>query len=358
MTRVFCGASFAATIVCRKYLLSVIKLIQENTYVFESAPGIIAQSLEWEAMREYLGEFPLDRVIAGDYAAFDKRMSSTIILAAFDIILAICERAGYTEEQLRVVRGIAYDTAFPHVDYNGDLVAFYGSNPSGHSLTVIINGLVNALYMRYCFEMLGGDAAQFKQHVKLMTYGDDNIMTVREGCDFFNHTSIQRVLAEADITYTMAEKDAASVPFISIDQASFLKREWRWDPDVGAYMAPLDQTSFDKMLTTRVASKIVTPQCHSIDVIGSAIREYFFYGKEIFEQKTAMFRDVVAECELELFVKDSTFPTWEQLYDNFWTNSQHVNLKREFVRPQLKIKQPTWSGERSITSSGPQIIDC
>lgn len=285
-------------------------------------------------------------------------MSSTIILAAFDIIFAICERAGYTYEQLQVVRGIAYDTAFPHVDYNGDLVAFYGSNPSGHSLTVIINGLVNALYMRYCFEKLGGDSSKFKENVKLMTYGDDNIMTVREGCDFFNHTAIQKVLADADITYTMAEKDAASVPFITIDQASFLKREWRWDEDVGAYMAPLDSTSFDKMLTTRVATKIVTPQCHSIDVIGSAIREYFFYGKEIFEQKSLMFHDIVNECGLSIYVKDSTFPTWDQLYDNFWSNSQHVHLKRDLVRPEIKNQKQTWAQSRLITSCGPQIIDC
>lgn len=358
MTRVFCGAPFAATIVCRKYLLSVIKLIQENTYTFESAPGIIAQSLEWEAMREYLGEFSLERVIAGDYAAFDKRMSSTIILAAFDILFAICQRAGYSDNELKVVRGIAYDTAFPHVDYNGDLVAFYGSNPSGHSLTVIINGLVNSLYMRYCFEKLGGDASKFKQYVKLMTYGDDNIMTVKEGCDFFNHTSIQKVLADADITYTMAEKDAKSVPFININQASFLKREWRWDDDVGAYLAPLDKTSFDKMLTTRVASKIVSPQCHSIDVIGSAIREYFFYGKSIFEEKTQMFKDIVSECELDLYVKDSTFPTWDHLYDNFWFNSQHVNLKRKLVRPEIKNHKKTWSDNGLITSSVPLNTDC
>lgn len=358
MTRVFCGASFAATIVCRKYLLSVIKLIQENTFVFESAPGIIAQSLEWEAMREYLAEFPLDRVIAGDYAAFDKRMSSTIILAAFDIIHEICAQAGYSTKDLLVVKGIAYDTAFPTVDYNGDLVTFYGSNPSGHSLTVIINGLVNALYMRYCFVKLGGDATKFKDYVKLMTYGDDNIMTVKAGCDFFNHTSIQKVLADADITYTMAEKDAASVPYIHIDQASFLKREWRWDEDVKAYLAPLDKTSFDKMLTTRVASKIVSPESHAISVIGSAVREYFFYGKEVFEQKWQMFQDIVDENNLRIHVQDSTFPTWDELTENFWCNSKHVKLKREIAYPESLKFKPASVSSGLIVPMYTSKIDC
>ena len=43
MTRVFMGASAAASFVCRKYLLSVIKLIQENKFIFECGPGTVAR---------------------------------------------------------------------------------------------------------------------------------------------------------------------------------------------------------------------------------------------------------------------------------------------------------------------------
>ena len=355
MTRMFCGSTFASSIVTRQYLLSVIKLMQENTYVFEAAVGIIAQSLEWEHMREHLATFSLERVVAGDYAAFDKRMSSTMILAAFDIIIAICERAGYDEEAINIVRCIAYDTAFPVVDYNGDLIQFYGSNPSGHSLTVIINSLVNSLYMRYCFDQLGGNVFEFKKNVCLMTYGDDNIMTVSDKCDFFNHTAIQKVLADCDIKYTMADKDAESVPFISINDATFLKRQWRWDDACGAYLAPLDSTSFDKMLTTRVRSDNISSETHSIFVISSAIRDYFFYGKEVYEEKLKMFKEIIVECELEPYVNESTLPSWEHLNERFWLNSQHVKLKRPLARPYGKyntacdVKRPIIGDEQEIT---------
>ena len=357
MTRMFCGATFAASIVTRQYLLSVIKLIQENTTIFEAAVGIIAQSLEWEQMREHLAQFSLERVVAGDYAAFDKRMSSTMILAAFDIIMDICRAAGYTEEDLLVIQCIAYDTAFPTVDYNGDLIQFYGSNPSGHSLTVIINSLVNSLYMRYCFHVLGGDTSKFKDNVCLMTYGDDNIMTVSDKCDFFNHTAIQKVLADCDIKYTMAEKDAESVPFIPLKDATFLKRKWTWDEDCGAYLAPLDSTSFDKMLTTRVKSDNISAETHSIFVISSAIREYFFYGKTIFNQKRAMFEEIIEENNLQPYSTESTLPTWESLYEKFWLNSQHVKLQRDPVRPFGKYFR-TCSVDRPISDDDQELTDC
>jgi hypothetical protein len=313
-------------------------LIQENRFLFESGPGTVAQSAEWEEMREKLLKFPIDRVIAGDYGKFDKRMSAAIILKAFSILAKICQAAGYSYEAMECVWGIAFDTAYPVVDFNGDLLQFYGSNPSGHPLTVIINGLVNALYMRYCFAVLNnGNAADFKKHVSLMTYGDDNIMTVSEDCDFFNHTAIQKVLGDIDVEYTMAEKSAKSIPFVHFDSTSFLKRSWRWDEDVGAYMAPLEHESIEKMLTSRVVNDAICPEAHSIAVISTAVREYFHYGKKCFTLRSILLKEVVAECHLENYVQDETFPTWESCYETFWRNSRHVKLERWSKSPQTCI---------------------
>lgn len=329
-TRVFTASGMAFTLVVRKYLLSVIVHIQNNRYVFESGPGVVAQSLEWEQIREHVTKFGEDRIVAGDYSKFDKRMPANVILAAFDVIVDICVRAGYTDEDLAVVRGIAYDTAFPNVDFNGDLVEFYGSNPSGHPLTVIVNGLVNSLYMRYCFMVLRpvGVTATFKETVALMTYGDDNIMGVCESAPWFNHTAIQQTLASVDIGYTMADKEAESQPYINISEANFLKRIWRWDSEVGAYVAPLDRSSIEKMLTVCVRKKNVSAQSHAISVISTALREYFFYGREEFEQKVCIMRQVVDKANLELYVEDSTFPSWDELYQHFWENSEGVVINR------------------------------
>lgn len=328
-TRVFTASGMAYTLVVRMYLLSTIVFMQKNRFVYETGPGTVVQSLEWEEIRKYLVVHGEDRIVAGDYSKFDKRMPANVILAAFDIIADLCKRAGYTHEELMVVKGIAQDTAFPTVDFNGELIEFYGSNPSGHPLTVIVNGIANSLYMRYCYLVLRpiGCTKDFKEHVALMTYGDDNIMGVSGQAPWFNHTAIQKVLGDIDIGYTMADKEAASVPYIHISQANFLKRVWRWDDDVGAYVAPLDRSSIEKMLMVCVQKANVSAEYHAVQVIGTAVREYFWYGKKEFEEATEKFQEVVRDADLQLHCDDTVFPSWESLYNDFWARSAHIKRR-------------------------------
>jgi hypothetical protein len=173
--------------------------------------------------------------------------------------------------------------------------------------------------MRYCYAKLSpdGNAKKFKKHVALMTYGDDNIMGVSKEAPFFNHSTIQRVLADAGITYTMADKETESIPNINLADCSFLKRTWRWDKDVKAYLAPLEEDSILKSLTIGVASKTLSPEAQSVAIISSAICEYFFYGKEVFEEKRKMFEDIIAENKLEFYVTETTLPLWDELNDRF-----------------------------------------
>lgn len=323
-TRVFTAAPADWSLVVRKYLLSVIRLIQTNKFIFETAVGTNAASTQWQDIREYLVQHGCDNMIAGDYGRFDKTMPPSIILAAYDILRLICKAAGYSENELLVIQGIAEDTAFPLVDFNGDLVEFYGSNPSGHPLTVIINSLANSLYMRYCYAELSPNKTcdKFKKDVALMTYGDDNAMGVSRSASFFNHTAIQKVLSDVGITYTMADKEAVSIPFIHIDDISFLKRLWRWDNDVKAYLAPLEEDSIIKSLTMNTESKTLCDEAHAIATLESAHSEYFFHGRQMFDTKIKMIQRLVTKCNLEVYVRDNSFPTWEQLRQRFINNSQ------------------------------------
>ena len=149
--------------------------------------------------------------------------------------------------------------------------------------------------MRYCYLVLNPvhECETFKENVHLMTYGDDNVMGISTCAPWFNHTSIQEVLADHGVTYTMADKESASVPFINIDDVTFLKRSWRWDEDVKAFLAPLEHDSIEKMLLTCVESKSVSPQQQALSIATSAVNEYFFYGKEVFEEKRKMMLDII-----------------------------------------------------------------
>ena len=318
-------------------------MIQNNPFVFEAMPGVIAQSTEWRDLHEYLVKHGKHKMVAGDYAKFDKKMAAPFILSAFNILIRIAQAANWDKEDIMALRCIAYDTAFPWMEFNGDLIEVQG-NPSGHPLTVIINCLVNSLYMRYAFHSLGYKVSDFQKYVALATYGDDNIMGVSDEVPNFHHTNISMALEKMGVVYTMAEKEAASVPYIHIDDCSFLKRKFVFDKDIGTIVAPLEVQSIHKMLTTTVRSKEISPQAHSICVIETALREYFFYGKEVFEERREYFSKLIVEAKLSSWQRQSTIPHYSHLVFEFWmrtgdlANAQKYSGLRELPRVTLDPK--------------------
>lgn len=288
---------------------------------------MIAQSTEWHDLGVYLTQFGSDRMIAGDYRKFDKKMSPLFLMAAFDIIIDICESSHlYSAEDMAIIRGIAVDTSYPLVDFNGDMVQFYGSNPSGHPLTVIINGLVNCLYMRYVYYLLNPnqECTSFKDNVALMTYGDDNVANVSKRIPWYTHTTVSQAFKTIGIDYTMADKSEVSIPYIPFSEVSFLKRTWVWNDETKCWLAPLDPESFDKMLMVWVRSRSITQEEQVIAVVTTALREYFFYGREVYDAKFKLFKELITSLELELWLEKSTFRSWDDLYSEFLSNSEKI----------------------------------
>jgi len=333
--RVFTGAPADWSFVMRKYLLTLVKLIQENPLLFEASPGCTVQSLEWEQYFDYLVEFGIDRIIAGDYGKFDKKMEALLIREAFWILAQILKAAGWTDEEVMVVHCLGEDVAYAFVNFDGDLVMFFGSNPSGQPLTVIINCLVNALYMRYAFVELcpfqGSNfdkAKRFKEFVRLLTYGDDNVMGVSKAAPWFNHTAVQHQMQLIGVEYTMADKTSESVPYIHIKDVAYLKRTWRWDEDIGAVVCPLEEQSIRKMLTICVPSDTDSPEMHMASVMVAAANEWFWYGKPIFERKRAWLLKMAIENNLEVELHAKKFPTWDELVERFYNASKGLKTKR------------------------------
>lgn len=315
-TRIFCGAPFPWTIVVRKAYLSHIRLIFNYREVFECGVGLTAQSEEWERLYYHITSKGEDRMIAGDFKAFDKKMCASVIMAAFRILISLAKVSGnYDAKEILIMEGIARDTAFPTVNFFGTIITFFGSNPSGHPLTVIINSIVNSLYMRMVYRLIGEDLRNFQDDVALMTYGDDNIMSSL--LDKFNHTAIQRELGRFGIEYTMADKEAVSVPFIHVSETQFLKRAFRKDDDIGHIVGPLDWESIEKMLCIGVRSKNVSEQIQYADVLRSAQQEIFFHGKAKFEKYTLLFEQCIHELGLRMFFEEQPLSTWEELLERY-----------------------------------------
>jgi hypothetical protein len=326
--RLFSAAPVDFCILGRMYYLPLIRLIQNNKYVFEAAVGMIAQSAEWDQLYRYITTFGKENLFAGDYSKFDKKMMAALILACFEVLITLAEKAGWSTEQQQIMWGIAYDTAFPLIDFNGDLIEFFGSNPSGQIATVIINCVANSLYMRYAYDAIVEDESleytleDFQKLVHLITYGDDNALNVSpEIVKWFNHTAVAEQMAKIGVTYTMADKEAISVPTIDIDSVSFLKRKWRFDGEIEKYVCPLEEESIEKMLMVTLTSKTVCEEEQTVSSINSAVREYFWYGREIYEKKREMLMEVAEEAQLVNYTQTSTFPTWNALKKEYLSHT-------------------------------------
>ena len=71
-------------------------------------------------------------------------------------------------------------------------------------------------------------------------------MSVKRHCKWFNHTACQAEFAKLAIGYTMAEKDAQSVPYIPISEISLLKRRFEKHDTLGCIVAPVEEDSILK----------------------------------------------------------------------------------------------------------------
>ncbi len=311
--RVFTGAPAAWSTVVRMYFLWAVRMIQNNPIVFETGAAMNLMSDEWNSVHKYLAEHPLNKMIAGDFKEFDTTILAFLIMRAFHILIQLARLGGATPEDIRVMYGISVDTSFNIIDMKGTLLRFMGGVPSGHPLTLIINSLVNSIYMRCVYARLNpkGGCTTFQDDVHLLTMGDDNMMSVRYGIDWFNHTSISKIFAQVGITYTMADKNAESIPFIDIKNVEFCKRSFRWEPCTGTYLAPLLEASIWRPFFYQDRSSVLSKEAAVIESVANAMREFFFYGSETYYEQMFDMIKLVHDNNLWHYLTPTTFRTYE-----------------------------------------------
>nr|APG76780.1 hypothetical protein 1 [Beihai picorna-like virus 25] len=323
--RVFQSAPLTLQCLIRQYYLPIAACMSRNPITTECAVGINSQGPQWNRLLRHLTRFGKDRMVAGDFKAYDQHMSSTMTSTAFSIMIELARLCnGYTDADIRIMSMMVADIVHPVMCVNGDLVQLSGSNPSGQNLTVYVNSIVNSIYQRCVFYTIyppgSLETAKFQDYVALMTYGDDNIMSVSPKAPQYNHTSMQEVYASRGIEYTMADKDAESVPYVTLEQCDFLKRATSFrpeytDPTVGGkgmYLACLDEDSIFKSLHCNMLSKSVSRDEIARQCLDGALRELWFHGKECFDKRHEELKRVVAEHGWQHLVAPSFYKTFEE----------------------------------------------
>lgn len=294
--RVFQSAPLVMQLLIRMYFLPIVRIIQLNPVLYECAVGVNAESQEWEQLWEAAMQRGRDRVLAGDYSKYDVRMPAQVTIAAFDILIDIAEKCeGYTERDLKLMRMMVNEVVYPVLAYNGDLIQLFGTNPSGQNLTVIINSLVNSLLLRSCFYTIYPEG-DFHEAAVVMTYGDDVIGSVSANYPKFTHITYANWLAEHDMKFTMPDKESEPKHYMTEEEVDFLKRKNTYNPDLGINVGLLSEQSIFKRLHSHVLSKELSLEEHSAANIESSIHDWFYYGREVFEDRQEKLKQVAEKC--------------------------------------------------------------
>jgi ABC-type multidrug transport system fused ATPase/permease subunit len=323
--RVFQAAPVVLQLLTRMYFLPIVRILSLFPGISECAVGVNCMGPDWHDLAEHIKKFGDGRILAGDYSKYDLRMPAQIMFVVFKIFLEIAKLCNYPEEAITIMEGIATDICYPIMAYNGDLIQHYGSNPSGHNLTVYVNSVANSLFFRSAFfdrnqRDENYERLNFKSVCCLMTYGDDAKSSVKEGFDWFNHIYVAEFLAKHDMKFTMPDKTSTPTNFMNDADADFLKRKNVWNVDLSRYMGALDEDSIFKSLHSNLKSKVNTREVAAAENIDGALREWFNHGRDVYEKRRAEMK-LVAEttnitdmCKLLDSDYDERLDSWKERY--------------------------------------------
>lgn len=290
-TRSFYGNDMIFFVNMTRAIIPLKHVLRRNKNHSECFVGLAAQGLEWCELKNFLtkdGRYT--NFLCGDFSGYDTQLPKALLDKAAYILIEIAKRGGMSESDLKFLRGSLSSVVSPILLWQGHVLEAANGQPSGQPLTVEINSIVNSLLMRMTYFHIMDvhyprlAKSNFRDYIRLATYGDDNLLGVDPSIPKYNHTEIQSVLAHWGIKYTMADKEADSVPYQTLEQISFLKRSFVDHPELGV-VAPLEKESIVKGFYYWVRPKntpLNFPEQFEA-LVASQVREAALHGREFYD---------------------------------------------------------------------------
>jgi len=334
-TRIFNVAPFDLNVVVRMYFQKFAAHVMYNHVYGECAVGLNPHSDEWGLMYYHLAHIG-DNWIGGDYSNYDKQLSYQLLKAVLTIIDEF-----YADDN-NDIRECMFEIMFSafHIAER-DVYRVGQGNPSGIVMTSLVNSLVNSLMMRIIYVELGGKLSEFTDHIRLKTYGDDNIANVSNHMPWFNMTTISRQFAKHGIIYNQPNKDAMREDqhYLTLDELTFLKRGFRFER--GRVLAPLNIDSIHEMMNWIRESN---DDCLALQAnFLAACREMYHYGR-------APFQVFTTECYTFAHKRAFKLP-----YTDYFTSGEYWGAeKAECVN--FTPSQTTHGGDDCYTLDAEEVL--
>jgi ABC-type dipeptide/oligopeptide/nickel transport system ATPase subunit len=308
-TRMFTGGPMHFTIAFRMYFLKFIENLMEKRIENEVGVGTNVYSLDWHKTGLSLTSKG-EKVIAGDFSNFDGSLLQDVLWKTLDII-----NRWYDDglENARIRSVLFEEVCNARVLVKDELIQWDHSQPSGNPGTVIINSMFNQIMMRYAYllckvENGGTLELDFRRHVSLQAFGDDNCLNISdEVIDWFNQDTITKALATVGLTYTDEAKTGVAAPYRTLEDIKYLKRGLIRDAN-GYFRAPLEKGVIQEMVNWIRGLK-GSGKDETYENCEASMREAYFHGKDYYETN----KDLLSKALLEKGVK-KRLPEYSELH--------------------------------------------
>nr|ANS71485.1 nonstructural polyprotein [Homalodisca coagulata virus 1]ANS71497.1 nonstructural polyprotein [Homalodisca coagulata virus 1]ANS71501.1 nonstructural polyprotein [Homalodisca coagulata virus 1]ANS71503.1 nonstructural polyprotein [Homalodisca coagulata virus 1]ANS71505.1 nonstructural polyprotein [Homalodisca coagulata virus 1] len=290
-TRVFSACSQDYYIACKQYYQGIVGLLTRHRIDTGVCVGINVYSHEWDLIVRHLHQCN-DRVVAGDFENFDASLLTQVLDAARIVLNDLAGDLPDHQREHDDIRSVLFLDLVHSTHLARDvLYSWTHSLPSGHFLTAI----VNSLYVNLIFRYLLAKSSKLTSHIqidqlcrrmKLVSYGDDHIVSIPSGYEkIFNQSTLPTLFSEIGMTYTDETKSDREVPETRrIEDVTFLKRGFRWEKELNRYVAPL---SLDTVLETPFwRSKSLNPRSITESSVEWACHELALHDESTFQEWT------------------------------------------------------------------------
>lgn len=298
-TRVFAAAPMDYTIVQRKYFLGFLSYMTRTKIWNECGVGTNAHSRDWHNIVKHLVIGRLDQtMIAGDFSNFDGTLNYYIL----ECIVEIINNFYGDHPTNKRVRKTLWRAISNCKHLFGNIVyQLNHSQPSGNAATAVINSMYNSLAVRYCYGLIKGEVHSFNKFVKMIAYGDDNIISVNPIIHKeFNPLTLANSFNTIGMVYTSEDKGKQSNNFRTIKEVTFLKRHFVTEGDYT--FAPLSLDSIRESVMWIHKSPSAEQAC--VENVKMMLIELYHHGEDVFEDISYKIQSALSEKGISVTIHD------------------------------------------------------
>ncbi|QKY88529.1 replicase protein [Bemisia-associated dicistrovirus 2] len=283
-TRVFSACPQDYLIAFRRYFAGFIAFMARNRIRNESAIGTNAHGFDWKEIVRTLTPWNEQNIASGDFENFDGSFHPEI----FDLICDIINDFYQDCERNQRIRRSLWKALKNPIHLLGDSIfTFSHGQPSGSPITAISNSMYVSLCARYIlFNTLKSLNFKFSDHVRLLAYGDDLLLSLSPPlAEKLSPLDISILFKQnINMTYTTASKRSftSEDQYENISEVSFLKRGFQYDDTRMHWFAPLELRSIREMCNW--IKKSPSAQQATIENCNDALKELCHHDRTTFTE--------------------------------------------------------------------------